>query len=289
MTRKRLRQRRNRSLGAALVGLLIFIVAAGALVLTLRFETLKVAVGPAGGNDAKLVEEMARTFARERDAVRLSVVISDSAENAAKLFREGKVNLAVMRSDELASQARAIAILRKNALVLWAPAKRGQGKGALQKIDKIQQLAGQKIGLLGRAVSNMSMLKAVLEASGVPPDKIEIKVFASADTDALAADTTLAAFATVGPSDSKLTAEAIASTVKTRGEPVFLAIDAAEALAKKLPQFETTEIPASSFSSAPARPDDEVETIGVNHLIVASQKLSEDVAAALTRQIFTER
>jgi hypothetical protein len=102
-------------------------------------------------------------------------------------------------------------------------------------------------------------------------------------------DPTIDAFMTVGPVDSKITADAIAATARLRGEPVFLPIDVSEALAARHPLYESEEIPGSSFSTSPARPDDKVETVGVNHLIVAPKTLSETTVANFTRQLFAAR
>jgi hypothetical protein len=74
-----------------------------------------------------------------------------------------------------------------------------------------------------------------------------------------------------------------------RGEPTFLPIDVSEALAHKHPLYESEEIPGSSFTTSPARPDDTVETVGVNHLIVAPKSLSEAAVGAFTRALFAVR
>ena len=91
---------------------------------------------------------------------------------------------------------------------------------------------------------------------------------------------------TVGPLDSRITTEAITSTARVRGEPTFLAIDVSETIAHKHPLYESEEIPGSSFTSSPARPDDTVETVGVNHLIVAPKSLSDSTVGAFTRALF---
>lgn len=287
MKQKNVRRRRVRSLIAAAIGLLIFVTTAAVLIFAVRYEALKIAVGPPSSNDAEIIDVMTRLFARERHLVKLVPVISESAESAAKAFRDEKVDVAVVRSDELAPQARAVAVLRKNALVIWAPTRRT--RNGPPRIGAISELSGQKIGLLGRASANQKMLETVFQASGVPADKVEIKVFASTDAQAMSADQSLAAYATVGPLDSKLTADAIAATVKQRGEAKFLSIDSAEALVRKFTQFETVEIPASSFSFSPARPTESIDTIGVAHLIVARQKLSDELVTGLTKSIFVNR
>src|SRR5260370_26344933 len=102
-------------------------------------------------------------------------------------------------------------------------------------------------------------------------------------------DSTVDAFMTVGPLDGKITLDAIAATARTRGEPVFLPIDVSEAIASRHPVYESEEIPGSAFNSKPARPDDKVETVGVNHLIVAPKALSATTVGALTAPLFAVR
>jgi hypothetical protein len=102
-------------------------------------------------------------------------------------------------------------------------------------------------------------------------------------------DPTIDAFMTVGPLGSKITADAITATARARGEPTFLPIEVSEAIAHKHPLYESEEIPGSTFSSSPARPDDTVETVAVNHLIVAPKTLSETAVGTFVRELFNVR
>jgi hypothetical protein len=54
-------------------------------------------------------------------------------------------------------------------------------------------------------------------------------------------------------------------------------------------RYEAEEIPASVFNTNPAWPEDKVDTISVNHLILARKKLSEAKAAGFYRQLFAVR
>src|SRR6202012_5797516 len=97
------------------------------------------------------------------------------------------------------------------------------------------------------------------------------------------------AYLAAGPINSKITAEAIAASVHDGGNPTFLAIDSAEAIAQNHPDYEASEIPAGAFGGSPARPDEEVKTISFSHHIVARKDLSEATIAAFTRQLFAVR
>ena len=83
------RSRRKRKGYALLIlaaGMLAFGVAAGTLYYVLRPTTLRIAVGPAGSEDHKLVQLMAQTFAREGSPVRLSPITTEGAQESIALF-----------------------------------------------------------------------------------------------------------------------------------------------------------------------------------------------------------
>ena len=116
------RSRRKRKGYALLIlaaGMLAFGVAAGTLYYVLRPTTLRIAVGPPGSEDHKLVQLMAQTFAREGSPVRLSPITTEGAQESIALFSAGKTDLAVARGDlNLPENAESVAILRKNVVVL---------------------------------------------------------------------------------------------------------------------------------------------------------------------------
>jgi hypothetical protein len=143
--------------------------------------------------------------------------------------------------------------------------------------------------VVGRTDVNIKLFRVILTAAGISPDKVGIAQFNVGQIADMVRDASLDAFMTVAPIDSKLTAEAIASTAKLRGEPTFLPIEVSEAIASRHPAYQSEEIPESAFSTSPARPDDKVETVSVSHLIIAPSSLSESTVGALTRQIFAAR
>jgi TRAP transporter TAXI family solute receptor len=240
-----------------------------------------------------VIQAMAEAFASESRTVRLSPIRTNGAVEALALFGAGKADFAVGRGDlEMPADAQTVAIVRKNFVVLWSPSGlpgKGSRKPPAAKIKEIADLAGHKVGVIGRTPANVRLLRVILSASGVAPDKVAVTQFATDQTEELARDPTLDAFMAVGPLDSKITSDAIAATARARGEPKFLAIDTSEAIALKHPLYDSEEIPGSVFNSSPAWPDDKVETISVDHLIVARKALSETTVAAFFRQLFTVR
>jgi TRAP transporter TAXI family solute receptor len=287
------RKRKNYSLLILAAGIFLFGATASALYLVLRPVTLRIAVGPPGSDDQKLVQALAQTFARDRSPVRLSPVTTEGATEAIALFAASKTDLAVARGDlNLPANAEAVAILRKNVAVLWAPSglpAKGSKKKPAPKIKGIDDLAEHRVGVIGRTQANVTLLRVILAESGVSPDKVAVTQFAANQIAEMARDPTLDAFMAVGPLDSKITTEAIAATAAARGEPKFLPIEVSEAIANKHPLYESEEIAGSTFSASPARPEDKVETVSVNHLIIASKSLSDTTVGTFVRQLFAVR
>jgi len=273
--------------------LLIFAAIAGAAFLLWRPTTLRIAVGPAGSDDQRLIQNLAQTFASEGSPVRLTVISTAGAVESLGLLGTGETDLAVGRADEeMPKGAGAVAILRKNVVVLWAPSgapRKGAKKDTKAKIKEIADLEGHRIGVLGRTPININLLKVILSESGLNPDKVAVSRFSTSQITDMVRDPSIDAFMTVGPLDSKITTDAITTTARLRGEPAFIPIDVSETIAHKHPLYESEEIPGSSFTSAPARPEDTVDTVSVNHLIVAPKSLSDTAVGAFTRALFQVR
>jgi TRAP transporter TAXI family solute receptor len=286
------RSAKRRTMFVILAGLLAIAGSvAGGYYFATRPIILRIAVGPANSDDVKVVQALTQAFRQTHNHIRLRPMQTDSAAASAQLLADGKTDLALIRGDlDVPKNAQAVATLRKNVAVLWAPAPaKGKGKKAAPKITKIAQLAGHRLGVIGRTPANVNLLKVILQQYGIDPSKVEIVQLPAAEAaDAIRsqkADVYLAA----GPINSKLTAEAIAASAHDGGTPTFLAIDSAEAIAQNHPVYEASEIPAGSFGGSPDRPDDEVKTISFSHHIVASKDLSDSTVAAFTRQLFAIR
>ena len=262
---------------------------AGGYYFAMRPVTLRIAVGPANSDDLKVVQALTQTFAQNQNYVRLRPIQPEGAPASAQALADGKVDLAIIRGDlNVPKNAQAVATLRKNVAVLWVPAGKPKGKKA-DKITKISQLAGRKVGVIGRTPANVALLKVVLQQYGVDPDKVEIIQFPITEaTEAIKnrkADVYLAA----GPVNSKITTDAVTASIWNGEAPTFLAIDSADAIAQNHSEYEAADIPAGAFGGAPNRPEDEVKTISFNHHIVARKGLSDSTISAFAHQLFAAR
>ena len=280
------RQKSSRGLFIVIAAVLAIVATVGGITYYVnRPVTLRIAVGPPNSDDVKIVQSIAQIFTNDRKYIKLRPIVTDGTTASAASLGAGTTDLAIVRGDlDLPKDAQAIAIIRKNFAVLWAPA------GGKKPIKKIEQLAGKRIGVIGRTQANVKLLNIILSQSGVKPESIQITQFSTYGfPEALKSEKEkIDAFLAVGPLNSKITADAIAATAKN-GEPTFLSLDTGDAIAQKYFAYEAGEIPAGSFGAKPARPEEKVDTITFAHHIVARKSLSETTAAALTRQLFSIR
>lgn len=298
------KSRRSATMIIAALLLAAVFLSAGGVYFFMKPTTLRVAVGPSGSDDARLVQTIAQIMARDRSNVRLKITTTDGAVASAAALDGGSADIAVVRGDlNVPKSAQAVAILRKNLVVLWVPpaqkaepeaaAKKTAPKTAAKKetvkpIEKIEDLVGKRIGVIGRTRANVDLLNVILEQYGVDPSKVSVVQFPTSEIAEAVRNAKADAFLAAGPISSRITQDAVAASSRG-GAPTFLAIDSADAIAGRKPAYEATEISEGAFGSAPARPEEAVKTIGFNHYIVAAKSVPEQVVADFTRVVFNAR
>jgi TRAP-type uncharacterized transport system substrate-binding protein len=269
--------------------------------------SLKIAVGPKQSDDHKLVLALAQYFARERGPVRLKVVQQDSAAKSAEALDSGTVDLAVVRRDVAMPKAgQVVAIHRKNVAVLIVPAAqtpapqaaaKKNGRAAKAKapavtkatatakpIEKIEDLAGKTVAIVGRTPANVTLLHTILGQYGVPADTVTTLQFPTEDLAAQLKAAKFDALLAIGPVGSKITAEAVTVLARGKNPPLFLEIGSSEAIEQQNPVYQSTEIPAGAFGGS--GPAEAVETIGVSHYLVARRTLDDGLAGDFTKWLF---
>jgi TRAP transporter TAXI family solute receptor len=278
----------------------VFIILAGILAIigasaagyyfAMRPVILRIAVGPANSDDLKVVQALSQAFAKAHSQIRLRPIQTEGATASAQTIADGKAELAIVRGDlNVPKNVQAAATLRKNVVVLWVPAAVKGKKAGAKKITKIAQLAGRRIGVIGRTPANIDLLKVILQQYGIDPNKVQVVQFSITEAAEAIRSQKADAYLAAGPVNSKITAEAITASTRDGHAPAFLAIDSAEAIAQNHPMYEASEIPAGAFGGSPDRPEDEIKTISFAHHIVARRDLSDATVAAFTRQLFAIR
>lgn len=289
------RPRRRMTLIALATMLALIGIVSGSYYFATRATTLKIAVGPQNSDDVKLIQALSQVFSRERNTVRLRPVLTDNPLASAAAIKSGSADLAVIRGDlPVPKNAQAVAVLHKNVAVLWVPGKaqaaKPEGKGKKPAaLTAINQLAGRRVGVVGRTEANTGLAKVILQQYGVDPDKVEMILLpASEVADAVRARKVDALIA-AGPLNSRVIGEALTASANAAGEPVFLPLESADAIAANHQTYESATIPSGAFGGAPVRPENDVKTISFSHYIVAREGISDATIATFTQQLFTAR
>ncbi|MBK5961119.1 hypothetical protein CCR97_23355 [Rhodoplanes elegans] len=291
-------------------------VVAGLFYFNDRPTTLRIAVGPPGSEDARLVQAIAQHFGRDRSAtVRLTPIVKEGPGAAARALQNREVDLAVVRRDVgFPAAAQAVAVMHDNVAVLMVPAEGSLAVGgpkpeapartasrrrakasakpaapAPAKIDSIEALAGRRIGLVGPGMGDREILESILRQYQVPLDKVTVVPLDARDVAGALRAHPVDALLALGPVASPHVAGAVAAASNGRTGPTFLEIGASEVIAARMPVYEEAELKAGVFGGQTPQPADAVETLGFKHYLVARRSVPEDTIADLTRQIFTAR
>ena len=246
---------------------------------------LKVAVGPAGSEDARLVATAAQLLARDHETVRLKVVSTAGEAESAEAMDAERVDLAVVRTDiGLPEKGQTVAILHRDAAALVTVADRG--------ITSVSGLRGRTVGIVRALAANEAMLERLLAHYEVPKEAVRTVVLESAgDVEAAFRSGRVDAILAIGSLDGRTLREAVAGVIAAGGGagPVFLPVSEAEAIALHAPAYESIEILRGAYGGSPPRPAENIRTLGVSHRLVAAKTLEESTVSELTRLLFALR
>jgi TRAP transporter TAXI family solute receptor len=246
--------------------------------------TLRVAVGPMGSEDTRLMAAAAQYLNRERASVRFRLVLTEGLAGSAEAHDEDKADLAVVRTDvAMPLKGQTAAILHRDAAVLIAPER--------ARIAKIADLRGRTVGIVRKLPANARLLETVLAHYDIPRDSVATVMLPSpAEVEEALRAGRIDAVLAIGTLSGRSVAETVAAVVQAGGgPPVFIPITEAEAIAQRSPLFESFEIVRGAFGGTPPRPAESVATLGVGHRLVAQAKLDDNAVSEVTRLLFAMR
>jgi TRAP-type uncharacterized transport system substrate-binding protein len=288
-------------------GVLLFAgLSAVAFYIAARPSVLRIAIPHADGEDMRLVQALAQQFTRDRASIRLRPVVAEGPMQSAAELDAGRVDLAIVRADiSLPREGQAVAVLRHNLVAIMVPAPGSVASGPAATTPKsrraratatktkpiaaIDDLAGKRIGVVGRGGFNAEVLGVILRQQEIAADKVTVVPLDPDNVAAALRKSPVDAIVAIGPITSRFIADAIAAATNGDKRPTFLPIAASEAIASRHAAYESTEIKEGAFGGAKSLPGDAVETIGFNHYIVARRGISDTRIAEFTRLLFSVR
>ena len=265
-----------------LIGIAVF--AAGAGLLAYRYYThpvtLTVAVGSIDGEAAKAMSAIASEFLSKNAPVRLKVVDSGTALEAANAFSAGKVDLAVVRGDvgDL-SQAQAVVVVSHVVVLIIAPPG--------SSIDSMDSLKGRIVGVVG-GVANSKIVDVLTKEYGLAP--ANFKNIALKDVrQAIQSKEVSALLVAIPLAEKYLSLVRGFFQLDHKKVPVLIPIDSAGAIAEAERAYESFDVPKGTVRGSPPVPDDDLTTLRASLYLVANKKLGTDLVTSLTLAIMSAR
>ena len=245
-------------------------------------ETLIFAVGDANSLEARFATKLAAVLKTNSSRLRLKIVPNADSARALAAFDRRQADLAVLRTDaRVPPRARALAILEHDVLLLISPGSK--------KIKSLAELKKKKIAVLADGDNSAAFVRNVLEISDgpdggsrvqmAPPNSTFEKLFASGGYGAAIAIA----------HTSKIIKDKSYAQSARHGGFTLNAIDGAKALARKNPGISEETLTTGMLSSSPAIPDDDLDTIGLQWLLVAQSRISSATAGDLARTIYENK
>jgi TRAP-type uncharacterized transport system substrate-binding protein len=247
-----------------------------------RPVTLSVAVGSIDGEAAKAMSAIASRLVSTNAPVRLKVIDSGTALEAADAFSAGKVDLAVVRSDvgDL-SQAQAVLVVAHAVVLIVAPPG--------SSIDSMEKLKGHTVGVVG-GVGNPRIVEVLTKQYDLVRAKVAFKNLALADVRPAIQSKAVSALLVAIPLTEKYL-----SLVRgffqpgPKMVPVLIPIEFAGAIAETQRAYESFDVPKGTLRGTPPVPDDDLTTLRATLYLVANKKLGTELVTSLTQTILSVR
>ena len=213
--------------------------------------------------------------------VRLKVIDSGTALDAAKAFSAGKADLAVVRGDvgDL-SQAQAVVVV--SHVVLLIVALPGSA------IDSMDKLKGHRVGVIS-GDANAKIVDVLSKEYGLDRAKMFKEVALPDARNAIQSREVSALLMVIPLAEKYLSLLRGFVQQGPKALPVLIPIDSAGAIAGAERAYESFDVPKGTLRGAPPVPDDDLTTLKASLYLVAQKKLGTDLVTSLTQTIMRAR
>ena len=263
----------NRRQKVAFVILTLVIAVGGAFLARLLITPtpLIFAVGPVGTPEHAFAQRLAAIVKFSR-RIRIVVAAQESSAAAATMYAQHKADLLIARTDtKIPSRMRAIAQIEHSILLIGAP------KAA--KVKSLSALKGKKLAIIGDDPRDAALVHAMLGFYDIP---------ATTPLEQRKAEEWPRLFDAGGPAavfymarKADLASQQLWPSHTQKPTFELIEPDGAKALEARLRGVKSETIDAGLISPAPKIPDDDVESIAVDELLVSHVKLSNVNASEL--------
>ncbi|SEN89129.1 TAXI family TRAP transporter solute-binding subunit [Bradyrhizobium sp. OK095] len=246
-------------------------------------ETLTFAVGAPNSDEALFAAKLAALLKTNASRFRIKIVNSPDNAKALAQFDRKQADLAVLRTDaKVPLRARTLAILEHDLVLLLGPGNK--------KIKSLAELKKKKVAVLAENESSLAFARSILDIPDGPDAAKMIQMAPQGATlDKLFAPASGFGAVIAVVHASKAVRDKGYEQVAKRGGFTLNAIDETKALARRFPGISDETLTAGTLSASPEIPDDDLETIGLEWLLVAQSRMSATTAGDLARIVYENK
>jgi len=253
----------------------------GGRILLKDSETLTFAVGAPDSNEARFAAKLASLLESTKSRLRLKITASGDNAKALARFDRREADLAVLRTDaKIPPRARAIAILERDVVLLLSPGSK--------KFKSLAELKKKKIAIWAEGDNSASFVRNLFDINDSADTALRIQVAPPGSTLEKLFASGFGAVIAVSHASKVMKDKSFEQYAK-QGGFTLNTIDEAKALARKIPAITEETLSTGMLSSAPQIPDDDLDTVGLEWMLVAQSKMTTSTARDLARLIYENK
>jgi TRAP transporter TAXI family solute receptor len=269
----------------AFLAVILGLVGLGALgyFISTRPTTLRIAVGPVGNENVRVVSAAIQTFQRERESFRLRMVLTEGSEQSAKALDEGKADLAVLRPDiSYPRTGSTVAVMHVDHVVIVAPGGTG--------IKSIADLKGKAVAVFRENPGNIRVFRIIAAQAGLGEEDVKVERLRLADMRTALETRKIDAVMSIAPITGRQLLDVVNTVAEAGyGEVSFLPVVDNKAIELRYPLLDADTLVRGLFGGVLPRPAEDIHTLTVSHLLLASRNLSDATISDFTRVILNSK
>ena len=254
---------------------------------------LKVAVGPVGSAEERLIHTFAQQLKVQKASIRLTSVQVADVKAAAELLNSGKVDLAIVRPDvRVPENGLTLAILRDAATIVVARSE--------SEVKDLAGLAGKRLGIVTSHESDPTFEKAheadpaflttILRHYDLEPPAVTVVPVSLEGAPAALKEGKVDAVAVVAATTASLAQNFVREISRAyAGAVSVLPVENPEGITRSSPFLNTVTIPEGIWGGRPKQPAHEVKTIGVAYRLMAHSDTDRSTVSTLVEYLFQMR
>jgi TRAP-type uncharacterized transport system substrate-binding protein len=169
------------------------------------------------------------------------------------------------------------------------PAGGDGNKSDGDKLTKISQLSGKRVGIVAGNEASKGLLELLLSHYGVALSTVTVSEIQLNDVADAIKNNRLDVLFAAGPATGQAISSAVTAATVNGAAPTFIAIDQAEGIAKRNPAFDSVDIDAGTFGGNPPTPDDSLKSLSFPEYLVARKSFSDSAVATVAKALYTSR